>query len=80
VTRPPMQRLKSLPLSTTRLNRIGILEKRVERLNHLIEMQIERDGGRKQDTSISQWRSELVLVLEELFKIAVDVAAHMQYK
>jgi hypothetical protein len=72
--------LKSLPLSTTRLNRIGILEKRVERLNHLIEMQIERDGGRKQDTSISQWRSELVLVLEELFKIAVDVAAHMQYK
>jgi hypothetical protein len=80
VTRPPMQRLKSLPLSTTRLNRIGILEKRVERLNHLIEMQIERDGGRKQDMSISQWRSELVLVLEELFKIAVDVAAHMQYK
>lgn len=80
MTRPPMQRLKSLPLSTTRLNRIGILEKRVERLNHLIEMQIERDGGRKQDTSISQWRSELVLVLEELFKIAVDVAAHMQYK
>jgi hypothetical protein len=43
-------------------------------------MQIERDGGRKQDMSISQWRSELVLVLEELFKIAVDVAAHMQYK
>ena len=80
MTRPPMQRLKSLPLSTTRLNRIGILEKRVERLNHLIEMQIERDGGRKQDMSISQWRSELVLVLEELFKIAVDVAAHMQYK
>ena len=80
MTRPPMQRLKSLPLSTTRLNRIGILEKRVERLNYLIEMQIERDGGRKQDMSISQWRSELVLVLEELFKIAVDVAAHMQYK
>jgi hypothetical protein len=43
-------------------------------------MQIERDGGRKQDMSISQWRSELVLVLEELFKIAVYVAAHMQYK
>ena len=80
MTRPPMQRFKSLPLSTARLKKIGILEKRVERLNHLIEMQIERDGGRKQDMSISQWRSELVLVLEELFKIAVDVAAHMQYK
>ena len=43
-------------------------------------MQLERDGGRKQEPSIFQWRSEMVLVLEELFKIAVDVAAHMQYK
>jgi hypothetical protein len=56
------------------------LEKRLTRLQELTEMQLDRDGGRKQDSSISQWRSEQIIVLNELLGIAVDTAARMQHK
>ncbi len=76
----PTKQLKNLRLNITTLKKVMVLEKRLIRLQKLTEMQLDRDGGRKQDSSISQWRSEQIIVLNELLGIAVDTAARMQHK
>ena len=76
----PTKQLMNLRLNITTLKKVMVLEKRLIRLQNLVEMQLDRDGGRKQDSSISQWRSEQIIVLNELLGIAVDTAARMQHK
>ena len=76
----PTKQLKNLRLNITTLKKVMVLEKRLIRLQKLTEVQLDRDGGRKQDSSISQWRSEQIIVLNELLGIAVDTAARMQHK
>ena len=76
----PTKQLMNLRLNITTLKKVMALEKRLTRLQELTEMQLDRDGGRKQDSSISQWRSEQIIVLNELLGIAVDTAARMQHK
>ena len=76
----PIKRLQSLPISIANLTKVGALGRRLTRLENLVEMQLDRDGGRRQDASISQWRSEQIIVLNQLLGIAVDTAARMQHK
>ena len=76
----PTKQLMNLRLNITTLKKVMALEKRLTRLQELTEIQLDRDGGRRQDSSISQWRSEQIIVLNELLGIAVDTAARMQHK